>query len=119
MPGLGGRATPADASLAISDLAEWEAARPARTLLDLSRATWRLRGYGDFYPYMLVAEGAVDIAAEPELNVWDLAALVPIVTEAGGTMTGVDGSTPATDAGNALATNGLLHAAVAAALALR
>ncbi|WP_111766148.1 inositol monophosphatase family protein [Nakamurella deserti] len=110
-------ADPADASLAISDLAEWEAHDRLEQLLGLSRATWRLRGYGDFYPYMLVAEGAVDIAAEPELNVWDMAALVPIVSEAGGTMTGIDGRTPATDAGNALATNGLLHAAVSAALA--
>ncbi|MEP6981285.1 MAG: inositol monophosphatase family protein, partial [Nakamurella sp.] len=112
-------ADPADASLAISDLAEWEAAGRLDQLLDLSRATWRLRGYGDFYPYMLVAEGAVDIAAEPELNVWDMAALVPIVTEAGGTFTGIDGKMAATDAGNALATNGLLHDAVATALAAR
>lgn len=109
-------ADPADASLAISDIAEWEAAGRLDNLLDLSRTTWRLRGYGDFYPYLLVAEGAVDIAAEPELNVWDMAALVPIVTEAGGRFTGIDGSTAATDAGNALATNGLLHDAVAAAL---
>ena len=57
---------------------------------------------------MLVAEGACDLAAEPELAVHDMAALVPIVTEAGGRMTSLDGS-PAPWGGNAVATNGLLH----------
>ena len=52
---------------------------------------WRTRGYGDFYSYMLLAEGAVDIAAEPEVSLWDLAALVPIVTEAGGRFTDLSG----------------------------
>jgi histidinol-phosphatase len=105
-----------DASLAISDLSEWEERGRLEHLLRLTRRCWRLRGYGDFYSYMLVAEGAVDIAAEPDLNVWDLAALIPIVTEAGGRLTGVDGETAPTTAGSALATNGLLHQAVAAAL---
>ena len=58
----------------------------------LCRACWRTRAYGDFYSYMLVAEGAVDIAAEPELSLWDVAALIPIVTEAGGRFTGIDGA---------------------------
>ena len=57
----------------------------------LCRACWRTRAYGDFYSYMLVAEGAVDIAAEPELSLWDVAALIPIVTEAGGRLTAIDG----------------------------
>lgn len=60
---------------------------------------------------MLVAEGAVDIACEPELELYDMAALVPIVTEAGGSFTSLDG-TPGPWGGNAVATNGVLHDAV-------
>ena len=64
--------------------------RPAglRTLIE---DTWRARAYGDFLSHVLVAEGAVDIAAEPALAPWDMAALVPIVTESGGTITAFDG----------------------------
>ena len=57
---------------------------------------------------MLLAEGAVDIATEPELNTYDMAALVPVVTEAGGRFTGLDGRDGCWS-GNAVATNGLLH----------
>jgi histidinol-phosphatase len=64
---------------------------------------------------MLVAEGAVDIACEPELAVHDMAALVPIVTEAGGRFTSLDGE-PGPWGGNAVATNGLLHDEVLAVL---
>ncbi len=72
------------------------------------RGAWRTRGYGDFWSYMLVAEGAVDAAAEPELELYDMAALVPIVTEAGGRFTSLDGA-DGPWGGNAVATNGLLH----------
>jgi len=64
---------------------------------------------------MLVAEGAVDIATEPDLQLYDMAALVPIVTEAGGRFTSLDG-TPGPWGGNAVATNGLLHDEVLARL---
>jgi len=57
---------------------------------------------------MLVAEGAVDVACEPELALHDMAALVPIVTEAGGMFTSIDGD-PGPMGPGALATNGLLH----------
>ena len=57
---------------------------------------------------MLVAEGAVDMACEPELELYDMAALVPIVPEAGGTFTSVSGE-PGPWGGNAVATNGHLH----------
>ncbi len=67
---------------------------------------------------MLLAEGGVDIAAEPEVSLWDLAALVPIVTEAGGTFTDLSGK-PGPAGGNALATNGLLHDATLDYLGLR
>jgi histidinol-phosphatase len=99
----------ADASLSYSELAEWRSAGLAHEFAALCDACWRTRGYGDFYSYMLVAEGAVDVAAEPELSLWDVAALVPIVTEAGGRFTGVDGQPSGGIASSALATNGLLH----------
>ena len=84
----------------------------------LLRDAWRSRAYGDFWSYMLVAEGAVDVAAEPELQLYDMAALAPVVTEAGGRFTGLDG-VDGVLRGNAVATNGLLHDAVLTALAPR
>ena len=69
---------------------------------------WRVRAYGDFWSYCLVAEGAVDIAAEPEVKLWDIAPLDILIREAGGTFTGIDGH-PGPHGGSALATNGLLH----------
>jgi len=97
----------ADASFSYSDRVGWEQ-RTSTGFDELVGQAWRTRGYGDFYSHLLVAEGAVDIAAEPELNPWDVAALIPIITEAGGSITGYDGS-PALTAGGAFTTNGLLH----------
>ena len=71
--------------------ARWRKVGRYDEFLGLADACWRTRAYGDFWSYMLVAEGAVDIAAEPELEVHDMAALVPIVTEAGGRFTSLDG----------------------------
>ena len=106
----------ADASVSYSSFGgdeSWGARhRGFTTLLD---DAWRTRGYGDFWSYMLVAEGAVDIAAEPDLQLYDMAALYPVVTEAGGRFTGLDGQDGVLH-GNAVATNGLLHDAVLAAL---
>lgn len=98
----------ADASFCYSDLRGWEETGRLAAMLDIMRRTWRSRAYGDFYGYMLLAEGAVDIMVEPELSLWDMAALAPIVTEAGGTFTDLDGR-PGTGGGNAVATNGKLH----------
>ena len=97
-----------DASFAYSDLAGWEERGRLQETLALMRRVWRTRAYGDFWSYMLLAEGAVDIAAEPELALYDMAALVPIVTEAGGTFTSLDGS-PGPWGGNAVASNSHLH----------
>jgi len=108
----------ADASLTYSDLPEWEQAGRGDQFSVLLHSCWRSRGYGDFLPYMLVAEGAAEIAAEPELSLWDLAALVPIVREAGGRFTDVDGGVVGPFTVSAVATNGLLHDEVVAALAL-
>ena len=100
-----------DASLAYASLSGWEERGRLEDFLALMRRCWRTRGYGDFWSYMLLAEGAVDIAAEPELEVYDMAALAPVVTEAGGCFTALDG-TPGPWGGNALATNTHLHDAV-------
>lgn len=97
-----------DASLSYSSLSGWRERGRRDDFLDLTDDCWRTRAYGDFWSYMLVAEGAVDIAAEPELEVYDMAALVPIVQEAGGRFTGLDGRDGCWS-GNAVATNGLLH----------
>lgn len=98
----------ADASISYSDLGGWRALGRRQRFLDLLDACWRTRAYGDFWSYMMIAEGAVDIACEPELALYDMAALVPIVTEAGGRFTSLDG-TDGPHGGNALASNGLLH----------
>lgn len=99
----------ADASVSYSSLSGWRDRGLRDGLLDLFDAVWRTRAYGDFWSYMMVAEGVVDIAAEPELELYDMAALVPIVTEAGGTFTGLDG-VPGPFGADAIASNGPLHA---------
>ncbi|HEY8472844.1 MAG TPA: histidinol-phosphatase, partial [Natronosporangium sp.] len=100
-----------DASFCYSSLTGWEQNGRLGAMLDLMRTVWRSRAFGDFYGHMLVAEGAVDIMVEPELSLWDVAALVPIVTEAGGRFTDLDGR-PGPAGGSAVATNGKLHADV-------
>lgn len=105
----------ADASFSYASLGGWEERGRLDAMLDLMRQTWRQRAFGDFFGYMLVAEGAVDIMAEPELSVWDMAALIPIVTEAGGVFTDLGGC-PGPGGGSAVATNGLLHDQVLARL---
>lgn len=104
-----------DASLAYSSLSGWEERGRLEDFLSLTRRCWRTRAYGDFWSYMLVAEGAVDIAAEPELELYDMAALDIIVREAGGQFTSLAG-TPGPFGGNAVASNGHLHEAALAFL---
>lgn len=103
--------TLADASLSYSSLGGWRERGTLEEFLGLTDAVWRTRAYGDFWSYCLVAEGSVDIACEPELNLHDMAALVPIVTEAGGRFTSLDGI-DGPFGGNALATNARLHTEV-------
>lgn len=98
----------ADASVSYSSLSGWRELGILEDLVRLSLDAWRSRAYGDFFSYMLLAEGAVDIACEPELALHDMAALVPIVTEAGGRFTSLAGE-EGPWGGNALATNGRLH----------
>jgi histidinol-phosphatase len=103
------------ASLSFSSLSGWAQRGLRDRFIELTDAVWRVRAYGDFLSYCLVAEGAVDIAAEPEVSVWDLAALDIVVREAGGTFTGLDGAA-GPHRGSAVATNGLLHRQVLASL---
>lgn len=103
------------ASLSFSSLSGWAERGIRDRFIDLTDAVWRVRGYGDFLSYCLLAEGAVDIAAEPEVSLWDLAALDILVREAGGTFTNLDG-TAGPHGGSAVASNGLLHDAVLGAL---
>ncbi len=105
-----------DASLSYSSLSGWEERGRLDDFLSLMRRCWRTRAYGDFWSYMLLAEGAVDIAAEPELEVYDMAALDVIVREAGGRFTSLDGN-DGPWGGNAVATNAHLHDAALAFLA--
>jgi histidinol-phosphatase len=99
-----------DASLSYSSLSGWDERDRLDDFESLMRRCWRTRAYGDFWSYMLLAEGAVDIAAEPDLEVYDMAALDIIVREAGGRFTSLDG-TDGPFGGNALASNGHLHEA--------
>jgi histidinol-phosphatase len=104
-----------DASLSYSSLEGWDAAGRRDRFRGLVDSVWRNRAFGDFWSYMLVAEGAVDIACEPEVSLWDLAPLSVIVEEAGGRFTDLSGA-DRVDGGSAVATNGLLHDAVISAL---
>jgi histidinol-phosphatase len=102
-----------DASIAYSDFQGWGARRANfEKLLD---GAWRTRGLGDFWSHMLVAEGAVDVAIEPSLALWDMAALDLIVREAGGKFSSLDG-VDGPFGPNAISTNGALHSAIVAAL---
>jgi len=105
----------ADASLAYASLGGWAEIGRLERFVQLTESVWRTRGFGDFWSYMLVAEGAVDLAVEPELSLWDMAALAPIVTEAGGRFTGLNGLDGVMH-GNAAASNAILHADLLAAV---
>ncbi len=108
----------ADASISLSGLARWGDAGRLDQLVDLSHTVWRTRDYGDMWPYMMVAEGQLEASGEFDLQVYDMAALAPIVEEAGGRFTSVDGETGPWH-GSALATNGRIHDDVLARLAPR
>src|SRR3954447_1544325 len=97
-----------DASLSYSSMGGWDERGRLDDFLSLARRCWRTRAYGDFWSYMLLAEGAVDVAVEPELELYDMAALDVIVREAGGVFTSLDGE-PGPTGGNVLASNGKLH----------
>jgi len=104
-----------DAVLSYASLISWERHGLGDQFLELARGCWRTRGFGDFWSHMLVAEGAADLAVEPEVEVWDLAAPQVIVEEAGGRFTDL-GGTPTPAGGSVVSSNGLLHDRVLATL---
>jgi histidinol-phosphatase len=96
------------ASLSYNNLQLWDSYGYLDQLMSMSRQVWRTRAYGDFLSYMYLAEGSVDIVAEHDLKIYDIAALVPIVELAGGRFSAIDG--PLTEeSSSVLATNGPLH----------
>lgn len=105
----------ADASLCYSSINWFTRAGQQQAFLNLYEKTWRQRGFGDFYGFVLVAEGAADVMVEHGVNPWDIAATKAIVEEAGGAFTDWDG-TPTIHRPDALATNGKVHAETLAVL---
>jgi histidinol-phosphatase len=114
--GVSNVTTLADASISFNSIAQWDQAGYLEKLIALTRKVWRDRAYGDMWSYMLLAEGLVDIVGEFGIQPYDVAALIPIIEEAGGRFSSVDGSDgPFTD-GSAIATNRFLHENVLTAL---
>ena len=105
----------ADASISYNSIQQWDAHGHLDELVALSRQVWRTRAYGDMWSYMMLAEGLIDMAGEYDLKPYDMAALVPIVEQAGGRFTSMAGESGPWH-GSALATNGLLHDAVLRAM---
>ena len=105
---VSGVADLADAYLSTTDFRTFSENGDLPRWLTLADACWETRAFGDFWQYCLVAEGVIDVAVDRAASVWDLAALVPILDEAGGRLTDLDG-VATHDGGNALASNGHLH----------
>ena len=107
----------ADASLSYNSLPGWDDAGHLDAIVELTRKVWRSRAIGDMWAYMLLAEGALDVVGEFDLKPYDMAALIPIITEAGGRFTSIGGADGPWH-GSALATNSRLHDAVLAQLSI-
>jgi histidinol-phosphatase len=97
-----------DAQMCWGGFEEWRQTGRLEVLLALSEKCWRTRGYGDFWQYMLVAEGAAELALDPIVALWDIAAPMVIVQEAGGRFTDFAGSATAAG-GDGIGSNGLVH----------
>lgn len=105
-----------EAHVSYDSLTDFDQAGSTEPFLKLCRESTRTRGFGDFWSYMLVAEGAIEIALEPKVSLWDMAPIQVIVEEAGGRFTDLRGNaTP--DGGSGLATNGPLHDEIVARFA--
>lgn len=98
----------AQATLTFTNLRSYQDFGLDRLLLTLSSKAYQTRGFGDFWGHMLVARGATHVMLEPDLKLWDVAALEPIVTEAGGKLTALNGA-PWSEGAPCLTTNGALH----------
>jgi len=99
------------ASLSYNSLKLWDENGMLDSLMQLTRKVWRTRAYGDFWAYMLLAEGTLEITSEHNLAIYDIAALVPIVEQAGGRITDLHGELT-TSSSSVLATNSVLHSTV-------
>jgi histidinol-phosphatase len=97
-----------DAQMCFGGFEEFRQTQRLQALLTLAERCWRTRGYGDFWQYMLVAEGVAEIAMDPTVSIWDVAAPMVIVQEAGGRFTDFAGA-PTAAGGDAIATNRLVH----------
>ena len=110
-----------DRRLGVSTIADWPDAQvffagiggaEAQTLpsglLGLGRRSGRTRGFGDFWQHALVAEGAGELAVDPEVKPWDIAALLVLIEEAGGRATTLAGER-SIHGGSLVTSNGLLH----------
>ena len=102
-----------DAQLAWGGIEDWDAVGRLDALIELGRSCWRTRGVGDAWQYMLVAEGAAEIAIDPVVSIWDLAAVQVVVEEAGGRFSDLAG-VRGPGGGDGIATNGLVHDAALA-----
>ncbi|MEU1970243.1 inositol monophosphatase family protein [Microbacterium sp. NPDC019599] len=103
------------ASVSFQSIGQWRGAGELDALERLTAAVWRDRGYGDAWPYMLLAEGRLELVAEFDVKEYDVAAHVPIITEAGGRFTSYSGADSISER-SSLATNGILHEAFLALL---
>lgn len=97
-----------DSSISFNSIQQWDRAGLMAELTELTRNIWRDRAYGDFLSYMYLAEGLLEMVSEHDLKIYDIAALVPIVEEAGGKFSALD-SELTDETSSVLATNGLMH----------
>ena len=100
-----------NASISFNSIRQWDNAGLLNPLIELTRKVWRDRAYGDFLSYMYLAEGLLEMVSEHGLQLYDIAALVPIVEEAGGKLTALSGDLTETSS-SVLATNSLLHQSI-------
>ena len=98
----------ADAYVSTTHLGSWVEYHRRESYLALVDACWENRAFGDFWQHCLVAEGVIDLAAEPIVSPWDVAAVQVLVEQAGGRFTDLAGA-PRYDNGTALSSNGFLH----------
>ncbi len=116
---VSGTAQLADAILSTGNLKTLAGAPQWANLGQLVRGVNRLRGYGDFVHYHLLARGALDVVVESDVNILDIAALSVIVREAGGRFTDLSGGPVGLETTTVLASNGLLHDAAGRAVDYR
>ncbi len=97
-----------DAVVAYTSARDFFAQGVGDEFLDLANRSWTARGVGDFWMHMLVAEGAAELAIDLTVSLWDVAAVQPIVEEAGGRFSDLSGAARA-DGGSGVSSNGFLH----------